>query len=222
MATKKSTTTKTSKAKSNSKKKKGGNLSKVLAVILVIAAAAWYVCGKPAISMQEDSFDFAIYLTEEPLWKQFLNDPGAVIAKETGIDLDFRDEQSSPSTPKTTVSTGTSANNITEHDLNHGENTGLYLGNPSDAVASTSYGTNYLMEKPQFTISYNNEKFIPNWVAWHLQTSDIGDADRADDFRPDDELPDGWYGIKKADYQYPKYGFEIGRASCRERVFMMV
>ena len=91
MATKKSTTTKTSKAKSNSKKKKGGNLSKVLAVILVIAAAAWYVCGKPAISMQEDSFDFAIYLIEEPLWKQFLNDPGAVIAKETGIYLDFRD-----------------------------------------------------------------------------------------------------------------------------------
>lgn len=211
MATKKTTkTTKSNKAKSSGKKKKLGKFTTVLTILLVIAALAWYVCGKPAISMQEGSYDFAIYLTEEPLWKRFINNPQEVIAEETGIDLNWKEAQPSPSTPKPSVSTDTSANNITDHDLNHAENTGLYLGNPSDAVASTSYGTNYLMEKPQFTISYNNEKFIPNWVAWHLQTSDIGDADREDDFRPDDELPDGWYGIKKADYQYPKYGFDRG------------
>lgn len=203
-------TKKTTKAKSSNKKKKGGKLASVFTVIVVIAAIAWYVCGKPAISMQEDSFDFAIYLTEEPLWKQFLNEPGAVIAKETGVDLSWKEENPSPSAPRASVSTGSSANNITEHDQNHAENTGLYLGNPSDAIASKSSGTNYLMEKPQFTISYNNEKYIPNWVAWHLQTSDIGKADRADDFRPDDELPENWYGIKKADYQYNKYGFDRG------------
>jgi len=171
-------TKKTTKAKSSNKKKKGGKLASVFTVIVVIAAIAWYVCGKPAISMQEDSFDFAIYLTEEPLWKQFLNDPEAVIAKETGVDLSWKEEKPSPSAPSASVSTGSSANNITEHDQNHAENTGLYLGNPSDAIASKSSGTNYLMEKPQFTISYNNEKYIPNWVAWHLQTSDIGKADR--------------------------------------------
>ena len=201
-------TKKTSKAKSSSKKKKGGKLASVLTIILAIAAIAWYVCGKPAISMQEDSLDFVIYLTEEPLWKQFLNDPKSVIAKETGIDLSG--EKKETPVAKKPVSNGSSGNNITEHDLNHSENTGLYLGNPSDAIASTSYGSNYLMEKPQFTLSYNNEKYIPNWVAWHLETDDIGKADREDNFRPDDELPDGWYGIKKADYQYSKYGFDRG------------
>ena len=203
-------TKKTTKAKTSKKKKKGGKLASVFTVIVAIAAIGWYVCGKPAISMQEDSFDFAIYLTEEPLWKRFLEDPQTVIAQETGVDLSGKETKTSSSVPKSTVPTGSSGNNITEHDLNHSENTGLYLGNPSDARASTSSGNNYLMEKPQFTISYNNEKYIPNWVAWHLQTSDIGKADRADDFRPDDELPDGWYGIKKADYQYNKYGFDRG------------
>ena len=211
MATKKTTkSTKTSKAKSSKKKGASKKLSTVLSVILVIAAIGWYVCGKPAISMQEDSFDFAVYLTEEPLWKRFLEDPQTVFAEETGIDLAWKEAETSSSAPKSTVPSGSSGNNITEHDLNHAENTGLYLGNPSDAVASKSSGSNYLMEKPQFTISYNNEKYIPNWVAWHLQTSDIGKADRADDFRPDPELPDEWYGIKKADYQYNKYGFDRG------------
>ena len=209
MATK-NTTTKASKAKSSKKKKKGGKFATILTVMVVIAAIAWYVCGKPAISMQEGSFDFAVYLTEEPLWKRFINDPKAVLAEETGIDLSWKEESTQKSSPSATVSTGSSANNITEHDLNHPENSGLFLGNPSDAIASTSSPENYLMEKPQFTISYNNEKYIPNWVAWHLQSSDIGEADREDDFRPDDELPDGWYGIKKADYQYPKYGFDRG------------
>lgn len=208
MATKK-TTTKASKAKSSNKKKKGGKFATILAVLVVIAAIAWYVCGKPAISMQEGSFDFAVYLTEEPLWKRFINDPKTVLAEETGIDLSWQ-EESKKNSSSTTVSTGSSANNITEHDLNHPEDSGLYLGNPSDAIASTSSSGNFLMEKPQFTISYNSEKFIPNWVAWHLQSSDIGEADREDDFRPDEELPEGWYGIKKADYQYPKYGFDRG------------
>lgn len=208
MATKK-TTTKASKAKSSNKKKKGGKFATILAVLVVIAAIAWYVCGKPAISMQEGSFDFAVYLTEEPLWKRFINDPKTVLAEETGIDLSWQ-EESKKNSSSTTVSTGSSANNITEHDLNHPEDSGLYLGNPSDAIASTSSPGNFLMEKPQFTISYNSEKFIPNWVAWHLQSSDIGEADREDDFRPDEDLPEGWYGIKKADYQYPKYGFDRG------------
>ena len=66
------------------------------------------------------------------------------------------------------------------------------------------------MVKPQFTLSYNTSTLCPNWVAWHLDTVNMGDADRSDDFRPDEELPQGWYGVKKADYQYNKYGFDRG------------
>ena len=95
-------------------------------------------------------------------------------------------------------------------DLGHAEDSPLFFGNPSDALAETSLDTNYLMVKPQFTLSYNTSTLCPNWVAWHLDSVNMGDADRSDDFRPDTELPAGWYGVKKADYQYNKYGFDRG------------
>ena len=90
------------------------------------------------------------------------------------------------------------------------ENTPLFWGNPSDAVCEVLSAENYLMEKPQFTISYNNENLNPNWVAWHLSASDLGEADRSDSFRPDTELPEGWYAVRKNDYKFTYYGFDRG------------
>lgn len=90
------------------------------------------------------------------------------------------------------------------------ENSSLYFGNPTGAVKDVNVRTNYLIEHPQFTMSYNADKYIPNWVSWHLDLGDIGESERADNFRPDETLPEGWYGVKKADYQYTKYGFDRG------------
>ena len=104
-------------------------------------------------------------------------------------------------------------------DDSYAENTPLYWGNPSDASDNLDsddelklefVSQNYLMEKPQFTISYNNESLNPNWVAWHLCSADLGEADRADNFRPDTELPEGWYAVRKNDYKFTYYGFDRG------------
>ena len=70
---------------------------------------------------------------------------------------------------------------------NYSENDPLYLGNPTDAVEDISFDKNYLMVKPQYTLSYNSETLCPNWVAWHLDIEDIGEADRSNDFRPDSD-----------------------------------
>jgi len=106
-----------------------------------------------------------------------------------------------------------------ELDEGHAENSPLYWGNPSDATNKLDYSDdliaelvsqNYLLEKPQFTISYNNDSLNPNWVAWHLGISDLGEADRSDSFRPDTELPEGWYAVRKNDYKFTYYGFDRG------------
>ena len=111
------------------------------------------------------------------------------------------------------------AESVAEFDENHAENTPLYWGNPSDASDNLDsddelklefVSQNYLMEKPQFTISYNNETLNPNWVAWHLSPADLGEADRSDSFRPDTELPQGWYAVRKNDYKFTYYGFDRG------------
>jgi hypothetical protein len=71
----------------------------------------------------------------------------------------------------------------------------LLFGNPSGATGDVANENNYLMIKPQYTLSYNRSKATPNWVAWRLDASWIGSTPRQDDYRPDTSLPAGWYQV---------------------------
>jgi endonuclease G len=84
----------------------------------------------------------------------------------------------------------------------------LNMGNPTGAVTSTNAPTNYLMEKPQFALSYHRDKGIPNWVSWHVDASWLGSAPRQDDFRADNTLPTGWYRVSNT--SYTGSGFDRG------------
>ncbi|MDY6820939.1 MAG: hypothetical protein SVN78_04890 [Deferribacterota bacterium] len=44
----------------------------------------------------------------------------------------------------------------------------LELGNPTNAVHDIKSNRNYLIEREQYSLSYDNESGIPNWVSWHL------------------------------------------------------
>jgi endonuclease G, mitochondrial len=79
-------------------------------------------------------------------------------------------------------------------------NPNLLLGNPSNATSNINNPDNYLMEKSQFVLSYNNSKHIPNWVSWQLNSSWLGNAERQNYFLPDDSLPKDWYHVKPNDY----------------------
>ena len=81
----------------------------------------------------------------------------------------------------------------------------LLLGNPSGATADTSNENNYLMPKPQYTLSYNRSKATPNWVAWRLDSSWLGSTPRQDDYRPDPALPAAWYHVQDNDYSGSGY-----------------
>jgi endonuclease G, mitochondrial len=89
--------------------------------------------------------------------------------------------------------------------LSTGRDNNLALGNPS---AASTAANNYLMEKPQFALSYNNSKATASWVSWHLNSAWKGAAQRQDDFRPDTDLPTDWYAVKTSDYT--NSGFDRG------------
>ena len=76
----------------------------------------------------------------------------------------------------------------------------LLLGNPNNATPDIANENNYLMVRPQYTLSYNRSKGTPNWVAWRLDNTWIGSAARQDDYRPDPSLPIGWYQVLDTDY----------------------
>lgn len=84
----------------------------------------------------------------------------------------------------------------------------MALGNPSNAVSSTSYPNNYLMTKTQYSLSYSDSKKTANWVSWHLSSAWIGSTPRQDDFRTDNTLPSAW--VKVAGTDYSGSGFDRG------------
>ncbi|MFD2244736.1 DNA/RNA non-specific endonuclease [Pontibacter ruber] len=81
----------------------------------------------------------------------------------------------------------------------------LALGNPSEADKAYA---NYLVEKPQYALSYNSYRGTPNWVSWHLSSAWLGEAPRQDDFRADQTLPSAFYKVVPSDYT--NSGFDRG------------
>lgn len=79
------------------------------------------------------------------------------------------------------------------------------MGNPSVATADVNFPANYLMEKPQYVLSYHRDKGTANWVAWHLNASWLGSTPRQDDFRADNTLPAGWYQVGSTSYSGSGY-----------------
>jgi endonuclease G, mitochondrial len=81
----------------------------------------------------------------------------------------------------------------------------LLLGNPSNATTNVANENNYLLVKNQYALSYNRSRATANWISWKLDSSWIGTAPRQDDFRPDPQLPAGWYQVTDADYSGSGY-----------------
>ena len=102
---------------------------------------------------------------------------------------------------------------VVRADLNLGS-VHLLMGNPSQATASVANPTNYLLIKPQYALSYHQDRNLANWVSWQLNQSWLGTADRQNDFRPDAMLPKDWYKVRPSDYVGS--GFDKGHLSPSE------
>jgi endonuclease G len=81
------------------------------------------------------------------------------------------------------------------------------FGMPSLARADPAHRVDYLVERPQYVLSYNADRRTPNWVSWRLRKSDIGPAARAA-FEPDPWLPKGF--VKVTSRTYDGSGFDRG------------
>jgi endonuclease G len=84
----------------------------------------------------------------------------------------------------------------------------LTMGNPSNATSDVNQPTNFLMEKPQYVLSYHRDRGTAIWTSWHLDTSWLGSTPRQNDFRADTSLPAGWYQVQGTDYSGS--GFDRG------------
>ena len=74
------------------------------------------------------------------------------------------------------------------------------LGIPDGATADATNHNKYLSKKVQYDLSYSDNNHIANWVAWHLDSQDIGSTSRTDAFAPDTTLPSTFTQISTNDY----------------------
>lgn len=74
----------------------------------------------------------------------------------------------------------------------------LTMGNPNAGAIVND--DNYLMDKPEFSLSYNRSRGTANWVSWHLADEWIGTLVRVDSFRADPEVPPDWFRVSGFDY----------------------
>ncbi len=84
----------------------------------------------------------------------------------------------------------------------------LTMGNPTGATADIGQPNNYLMEKPEFALSYDRDLGGPNWVSWHLSSEWFGTLTRVDTFRADPAVPADWYRVQSFDFSGS--GFDRG------------
>jgi DNA/RNA endonuclease G (NUC1) len=84
------------------------------------------------------------------------------------------------------------------------------FGEPTDADPVDDF----IIERPQFTSSWNPNRGAPNWVGYNLDASHFGAEDRCDCFTMDPELPASLPRLTTADYTdagaFHGYGIDRG------------
>lgn len=84
----------------------------------------------------------------------------------------------------------------------------LLMGNPSNASTNSADIGNFLLREGYYSVSYNRDRGIANWVSWHTSSTDYGPVPRQDDFRSNPNLPSGWYQVSSV--SYGTSGFDRG------------
>lgn len=110
-----------------------------------------------------------------------------------------------PAAPSGTTPTTTKANNPNAviQATSADDPLGIF-GNPDGATNNPRNPDHYLLPRREFTLSYNDSLRFPNWVAWRLDSQDIGDTDRGN-FTADPDLPESFEHITTRDYSGTGY-----------------
>lgn len=105
-----------------------------------------------------------------------------------------------PANPSTTVRATVKANNPNSaiKATSADDPLGIF-GNPDGATNNPRNPDHYLLPRREFTLSYNDSLRFPNWVAWRLDSQDIGDTERGN-FTSDPDLPDSFAHVTTRDY----------------------
>jgi endonuclease G, mitochondrial len=96
---------------------------------------------------------------------------------------------------------------VANHAAQDAPNRNTRFGLPTPAKKDPAQREDYLIERPQYSLSYNAKSRTPNWVSWCLRKDDIGKSQRGA-FEPDPLLPRGFARVTTQAYNGS--GFDRG------------
>ncbi|HVL14743.1 MAG TPA: DNA/RNA non-specific endonuclease, partial [Gemmata sp.] len=86
-------------------------------------------------------------------------------------------------------------------------NRNVRYGMPGEAKPDAASKDAYLIERPQYVLSYSDKRKSANWVAWQLVAKDVGRVARGS-FEEDPDLPKGFQRVQFN--TYTGSGFDRG------------
>ncbi|MGA1130360.1 MAG: DNA/RNA non-specific endonuclease, partial [Chthoniobacterales bacterium] len=84
------------------------------------------------------------------------------------------------------------------------------LGNPDNSVTEAASRTKYLIQRPQYHLSYNDDTHQDNWVSWSYSSTDSGSQARTDAWAVEELLPSGYLRIGTSTFG-TSYGIQWDR-----------
>jgi endonuclease G len=88
------------------------------------------------------------------------------------------------------------------------KNSGLVLQLPETTAPEI------ILSRPQYVLSYNKDRRAPNWVSWKLETKNLGEIDRSNNFALDTELQSY---LEKSEGNKPAVDITDYKGSCYDR-----
>ncbi len=119
---------------------------------------------------------------------------GQVTAVDNGTVMIFaRSANGVQGSATLTVSTAPPSGPVTYRDP-------LQFGVPAGTPTGLDAGDDIRITRAQYVLEYNDRRHLPNWVAWDLNPTVFGPAQRCDCFSPDPLLPSTSYKVVTSDY----------------------
>lgn len=126
-----------------------------------------------------------------------------------GITLGISDTTSVDTTASGSAATPRLVTPGSDIQPTNGDNSNMLFGNPSNAQNNTVAQDNFLIDQYYYVESYNATRGTPNWVSWHLDTSNTtGASSRLNNFAGWAGLAQGWYQVQSNSYSGS--GFDRG------------
>lgn len=123
---------------------------------------------------------------------------GSHIAPVKAVGLNHAGGGTLPLTPDPTDSKSKQAQNT-------------FLGEPAYRDDSLTDEKHWLISRPAYTLSFNHDRNISNWVSWHIDETDLGKIKRPDKaFKDDPAINPEWEPVLYSDYHFSNYGFDRG------------